>query len=174
MPEVRASCLDRTGRLWAGTANGLALIERDQVRGRWTRAQHLPASSVWSLLRDRENRIWVGTEGGLALLPQQSLPIHTLPLAEAAEGGAYAFATDRRQQTWIGTAHGLVSVAPDARTVTTPTALPPILAQAGVWATHCDSSGRIWVADATVGCSASTLRQERRSPISAPSMPYAA
>lgn len=144
-PEVRALCLDRAGRVWAGTAKGLVLVEQGRVRSCWARAQHLPSSSVWTLFCDGENRLWVGTESGLALLPQQSMPVQTLPL-DAAIDGAHAFATDQRQQTWIGTAHGLVTVAPDARTETTPATLPAILAQAGAWVVHCDGAGRIWAA----------------------------
>ena len=145
-PEVRALCCDGAGRMWAGTAKGLACIAQGRVRSCWTRAEHLPSSSVWALLCDRENRLWVGTEGGLALLPQQDMPVRTLPLHGDAASSAATFATDQQGRTWIGTASGLVTVAPDARTPNTPPPLPPVLEQAGVWVTHRDATGAMWVA----------------------------
>lgn len=143
-PEVRALCRGRAGYMWAGTARGLARIEHGRVCDCWTRAERLPSPAIWALLRDHESRLWVGTESGLALLPRQSMPARTLPLH--VDGPIFSFGADQRGRTWIGAAGGLVAVAPDAQTQTAPPALPPALAQAGVWAAHRDATGAMWVA----------------------------
>jgi ligand-binding sensor domain-containing protein len=68
--------VDRSGRIWVGTDNGL-----NQITGTYSRATHtmqidnwrvynaatgLPASAITSLAEDNRGNMWVGTHSGLA------------------------------------------------------------------------------------------------------------
>lgn len=71
--KVRSLCEDAEGRIWAGTSDGVLLIDHDPATNRLT-AEHLrrdPAeestlqsNDITCIHRDRFNRMWVGTFGG--------------------------------------------------------------------------------------------------------------
>ncbi len=68
-PSVRAFSLDEDGKLWVGTAGGLALW--DTVHGRFLRPPSSPAlagANINSLLFDPEGTLWMGTRGEGILL----------------------------------------------------------------------------------------------------------
>lgn len=56
--------LDRTGRLWVGTQNGLLLVTNNTLR-RITRGDGLSNDCIQSLAEDLSGRIWVATSSGV-------------------------------------------------------------------------------------------------------------
>lgn len=56
--------LDRTGRLWAGTQNGLLLVVDGQIQ-RITCAEGLSNQCIQALAEDQEGHIWVSTSRGV-------------------------------------------------------------------------------------------------------------
>lgn len=62
---------DRQGRIWAGTADGLALREGMKwvdVGASWGMAR----ARVWSMLVSREGALWVATTAGIYVLPPRA------------------------------------------------------------------------------------------------------
>jgi signal transduction histidine kinase/ligand-binding sensor domain-containing protein/DNA-binding response OmpR family regulator len=62
---VRCCCLDKNGRLWVGTFNGLDVFDATtQTFYTYTKTntkEGLTHSSIWSLLCDHQGTMWVGT-----------------------------------------------------------------------------------------------------------------
>src|SRR5581483_7315810 len=108
--------LDRAGRLWVGTDNGL---------DRWQPEQHsfahLPTASVQSfsgrevsrILEDRSGAIWAATfDGGLNRLDRdgrllQSFRHDPKVPASIADNDVRAILEDQAGRLWVGTASGL-------------------------------------------------------------------
>jgi diguanylate cyclase (GGDEF)-like protein/PAS domain S-box-containing protein len=121
-PNVHAVLVDRRGRVWFGTGDGLDLL--DPATGRMRHFRHdadgrdsLPGNVVRALLEDGDGRIWVGTHAGLseavpagdglafrrpleAALPDQRAPT-VFSLGEAPRG-----------TLWAGTDAGLLRYRP--------------------------------------------------------------
>jgi ligand-binding sensor domain-containing protein len=71
--DVESIHEDREGRLWVGTSDGLAVLDKLQTRIDVTRhvegdTASLPSSSVMQIFEDRRGGIWVCTRGGLSRL----------------------------------------------------------------------------------------------------------
>ena len=121
LPSEKCAALleePESGRLWVGTARGLACLEGGRWRV-WKDPRDLPHPSVYRLQRTRTPEgawvLWVGTEGGLARWEGSSrrfwtradgLPtavIRSLIVETDAEG---------RESLWIGTFGGLTRTVP--------------------------------------------------------------
>jgi signal transduction histidine kinase/ligand-binding sensor domain-containing protein len=57
--------IDRQGRPWAGTSDGLSHFENGRFVT-WTRRDGLPSDVVLALVEDRRGAMWIGTGDGLA------------------------------------------------------------------------------------------------------------
>ena len=114
--SVRSLLQDGAGRLWVGTAQGLARIESDGSVTAWRHRPGdraaLPGDRVVSLLQDRRGLIWIGTwTGGLARFDPETerirvqrhgdpepwgLPTNAVnALATGADGGLWIGQVDR-------------------------------------------------------------------------------
>ena len=107
--------VDRTGRLWIATLEGLAVLEKGKVR-----AMPLPGDTpmplVYSVLTDGP-RIWVGTAIGIFRREADGRWLR-LPYADMFErpNAAISLARGRDGALWIGSQRGLWRVANDAAT----------------------------------------------------------
>jgi ligand-binding sensor domain-containing protein/signal transduction histidine kinase len=111
---------DRSGRIWAGTDDGLFAI--DEARGEMAfRQVVLPFArplQIWALLDDRAGRLWIGTSEGLARrLPDGRTEIVRVDSGKTAP--VWTLAEDAEAQLWVGLSTGLrvVRAAGAARTV---------------------------------------------------------
>ena len=109
---VIALATDLKGRLWVGTATGLA--RRDPSTGRYTRVPFDAdpnALSIQRLLVDRAGVIWAGTRSGLHRVDPDTYAVTTyradLDNPDSVDGRVYALLEDRHGMLWIGTENGL-------------------------------------------------------------------
>jgi signal transduction histidine kinase/ligand-binding sensor domain-containing protein len=107
LPNARVRSLheDDAGRLWVGTALGLALVEDDGVTRVWA------SSEVRTVVQGPTGALWVGSTEGLHRLEGGRL-IGVHP--DTFEGSAvYALHPGGDGGLWIGTDHGLYRRAAD-------------------------------------------------------------
>jgi ligand-binding sensor domain-containing protein/signal transduction histidine kinase len=101
--DVRALVEDRRGRIWAGTEDGVSVVDGDTVRT--FRADTHDRNTVNGLALGADDRIWVATSAGLCEAAGDRLqcdPAH----AEAA----HAVFEDRAGRVWVGTESGLSAI----------------------------------------------------------------
>ncbi len=102
---VRALCADGRGRLWAGTQNGVAVIDRETVVRVMGEADGLPSPRVNGLASDLAGRVWIGTEGGLVVAPDDAA-CHRVPIPEVETCMVRYVYRDPRGRIWAGLAGG--------------------------------------------------------------------
>lgn len=125
---VLVSAVDRAGRLWVGTIDGLSLYrpERDD----WVVFRHdrldersLPSSVVRAIHTDAAGALWIGTHGGLARLESldeaAGRAVFTRYGATEAwpDPTVYAIASDRLGRLWLSGNRGLAVFDPERRSV---------------------------------------------------------
>ena len=94
-------------RVWAGTENGLALLEGGRVRRVYGAAQGLAVPVVISLaVSPLTGDLWVGTMGGLARLSGGRIDLFTQLNSGLANDIVYGVAVDGRD-VWAATTAGL-------------------------------------------------------------------
>jgi diguanylate cyclase (GGDEF)-like protein len=119
--EVRAVYRDRSGRVWAGTADGLNRIDpvTHRVR-RFTFDPHDPNTIgpglIWSILEDRRGRIWAGTVGGpldVVRAGANGVRVRRLDRADGLpDENVYGLAEDPRGRVWASTENGVAYFDP--------------------------------------------------------------
>jgi diguanylate cyclase (GGDEF)-like protein len=151
------------GRIWVGTAGGLAKAiaapdGREQRQG--LRFEPIPfgpadgpAAEIRSLLHDTAGRIWVGTRNrGAGLLDPDGLRVTALELERGGLSGT-GWVEDIEEvkpgQIWFGTnGTGIISLdvsSGRARPLRHDPAEPFSLIDNTVWCLQFDSSGRLWI-----------------------------
>src|SRR5262245_41576280 len=113
---ITAVVRDRTGFLWAGTREGLAVFDGYEVRV----LQHsvsdpnsLSDDTVRRIYEDRSGRLWVGTDGGgLQLLDRATWRFRSFRHdprnpRSLSHQGVYAMAEGNDGALWVGTQRGL-------------------------------------------------------------------
>ncbi|MGH8217100.1 MAG: two-component regulator propeller domain-containing protein [Steroidobacteraceae bacterium] len=153
--DVRALLVDRAGRFWVGTENGLDLLDRST--GEVVHYRHEPGdpqslrnSTVLSLYQDESGIVWIGTFGGGVS--------HWNP--RSSELGAYrpdwlggrfvsAFADAPDNRAWIGSiGGGLVEFDPDsgkARNLSSIVGRPTVIDDGRVMSLLADRRGALWI-----------------------------
>jgi ligand-binding sensor domain-containing protein/signal transduction histidine kinase len=114
--HVFTLCMDRAGRLWIGTADGLFALERAQAEPSFQRVQPDRSTGsprlgqVRALAESRDGTLWVGTLSGLfRRLPDGRLVRdRTVPNVNATR----ALLVDRIGRVWIGHDSGVSVVIP--------------------------------------------------------------
>ncbi len=115
--EVRALLLDKGGRTWVGTTDGLLMVydRSNSLIGYVSKGGGIQKSPtrfsdrIYSLAEDSKRRVWVGTKGkGIHLLDSAAREQrHFLPDAEdefaLGSGNVYSFHVDNHDRMWIGT-----------------------------------------------------------------------
>ena len=117
--------VDREGRLWIGTGEGL---DRWVGEGRFEHFRNDPhdrtslvGSMVRSLWESAEGTLWVGTDAGLSRLHEGPGGTHFEHLTEAdglPNHTIYAIAEDRQGHLWLSTNRGLTRLDPASRQMT--------------------------------------------------------
>lgn len=108
---------DVTGRIWAGTLDGLNRY--DPNNDRWIvfdQDDGLPSAVVRSLISTEEGVIFVGTHGGLARLEGDRF-VHDFKVNEVPDPTVYAMAEDPQGILWLSGNRGLVAYSPDGSSV---------------------------------------------------------
>ncbi len=116
LPDDRVNALeyDNLGRLWIGTARGLARLDADGRLATWRNRpgdpQALPADDISALRQDRLGALWVGTwNGGLALFDPDSEHYRVLRHGSAAglpANAVSAVSADDDGSLWLGMIDG--------------------------------------------------------------------
>jgi diguanylate cyclase (GGDEF)-like protein/PAS domain S-box-containing protein len=123
--HMHAVLVDRRGRVWLGTGDGLELLDPatgnlQQFRQRPGRADSLPSNLVRSLLEDASGTIWVGTQAGLSRVVETGGKGSTLrfeqPLDTAMPGRRSPIVFSLQEAPggllWAGTDAGLLRFQP--------------------------------------------------------------
>ncbi|MDY0019540.1 MAG: two-component regulator propeller domain-containing protein, partial [Anaerolineae bacterium] len=170
--DARALALDQEGRIWVGTAGGLALLDPDRQEGSqigndaieevWVPGMTgLPDTPITDLAFDPTGRyLWVATDGGGASrydTAAQRWSRLTTPGSALPDAHVRVVLPSHEGLTWLGTASGLSGVEQLWET-THFTALPdpqslPAYALIASW--MAPESGTLWVASEGGGVSRS-------------------
>jgi len=142
--DVYALRPDRTGRLWAGTQNGLIYFEDDH----WQRQPLLADDAglrVFALLIDREDGFWVGTDQGCFYAAGEDLPGGAFTHFRARGNGLVndhvrTMAFDADGALWMGTIAGVSRYAGHIWSTIT----DPALRDQRINTVLIDRSGRTW------------------------------
>src|SRR5690606_27975305 len=119
-------CEDRSGRVWAATADGLSLIDpaSDSVRTfRHERDNpHSLSSDVVRVIHETaDGSIWIGTHGGLNHLldlgPGPARFEHIINQVGLTGVPVYAMFEDSLRRLWISFNRGIAMVAPGSRAI---------------------------------------------------------
>ncbi|TWI06177.1 PAS domain S-box-containing protein/diguanylate cyclase (GGDEF)-like protein [Luteimonas cucumeris] len=119
--SVLALLLDRSGRLWIGTGDGLDLLADGKLqhfRYAAGQADSLPGNIVRALLQGGDGRLWVGTQAGLAeILGDAAIRFAPASAQDAPEPApmVYSIAEDAAHRLWMGTDVGLQRFDPTTR-----------------------------------------------------------
>lgn len=137
-------CVDRFGIVWAGTPQGLARIEKDQLRLLGAR-QGLVYNDVRALLEDRDGVLWIGTYGGLYKFSGRAFTNYSRADGLGSDS-VRPILRDRQGILWVGTTGGLSRF--DGRTWRNYTAADG-LTDTQVQALHQSRDGRLWIGTRT-------------------------
>lgn len=117
---VQTLYLDHWGRLWAGTANGLDLVDlTTHAVTRFTFDPHEPNTIgpglITAILQDRRGRIWAGANGGplnvMQFLPGGRIRVRHLGLADGLpDQNVDGLAEDPRGRLWASTDKGFALI----------------------------------------------------------------
>ena len=168
---IHSLSMDRRHRLWVGTPEGIAVIERGVVVGRLGVDNGLPSTKVQALYCDGRGRVWAGTDAGLRVLSDDSIDRDFVQRPCMSEAVARIHG-DSRGRIWVGMRNGALF-----RVVLTedgPARCVAVRASgAAILALCCDRQGRLWmgtdqgvqVYDNDVLCDSFTITDGLPSPI---------
>jgi ligand-binding sensor domain-containing protein len=100
--RVNALAVDRSARLWVGTARGLSVIEDDRATRTYGGGGVLPSTSVHAVTALASGAVLVGTERGAAIVSggtvtrideKQGMPLRAVWAVAEAPGGALLLGT---------------------------------------------------------------------------------
>jgi signal transduction histidine kinase/streptogramin lyase len=107
---LRCVEVDRQGRIWAGSNEGLNCLDGER-RTFYSSSDGLPDRITTVLYKDRRGELWVGTYSGLASIVDQK--IVSQPMNEGVPGDRiYAIYQDREDNLWVGSWDGLCRITP--------------------------------------------------------------
>ena len=175
-PTVHDLFVDRQGRYWVGTSQGLALF--NLKTGRFTTFRHrasVPGSilsdQVMSIGQTRNGDLWVCTDmGGVSILRAGTVPaegaFENYSVSATTDGlsspNAYDFFEDTFGNVWIGNYRSgidYVSHMPSLFTTLPYARLHfGMLTYKPVWGLNFDASGRLWLGGENELCSVDGLQ----------------
>jgi ligand-binding sensor domain-containing protein/two-component sensor histidine kinase len=112
--QVRVLLEDRAGRVWAGGAGGLSVLDRRVSPASFRPVVPSPGAMVTSLIESADGSLWIGTLGGLF---HRRLSGEVSPEPIALRGGVThvrALAQDKDGRLWVGHDEGLLVLGPGA------------------------------------------------------------
>ena len=153
--KVRALLIDRAGRIWAGTEDGL-----DRIDARTQQARHfkhvdgnprsLQSDRIFALHIDSRGQLWVGTDAGLSRYDGEQDDFVNVELGQSLR--VRSIHSDHEGMLWIGTLDsGLIRLEPDTRRVSRfrhDAKVPGSLSHDRVLAILEDDAHRLWIATA--------------------------
>jgi signal transduction histidine kinase len=111
---VRDLKLDRKGRLWLGSSEGLARIDnptaaiKDLKITRFSRKDGLSSDSAYSFVELRDGRMAIGSQRGLSILDEQRRTVTHVTTRDGLPSDEISVvALDHAGSLWLGTIHGL-------------------------------------------------------------------
>lgn len=132
--------IDKEGRIWAGSNEGLTCLDGDK-RTPYSLNDGLPNKFTTALYKDRHGELWVGTFNGLAHVIDKKIVSHPL-FGEMPGERINCFFQDREDNLWVGTWDGLCRLSP-ARFTTI--SRRDGLNQNNVMSVLEDRSGTVWI-----------------------------
>lgn len=122
--RVNDVLIDRDGRLWAGTDDGLFQLEPADSERKFTRrSSSAPRDNVWAIAADAAGDVWVGGNRGLTRYGSGGTET-TYAVSEPRGSAVWALLFDREGRLWVGHDFGLLVVRPLPVTVSDPR--PPL------------------------------------------------
>jgi ligand-binding sensor domain-containing protein len=108
MPDAKVFCVAVDGdRVWAGTENGLVLIEKSKIKRIFTAADGLPNRVVTSVAVDKKSGdVWISTFGGLSRLSGSQFQNYSSMTTGLANDIVYAVAI-QDEYVWAATTAGI-------------------------------------------------------------------
>jgi signal transduction histidine kinase/ligand-binding sensor domain-containing protein/CheY-like chemotaxis protein len=159
--KVRALLIDRTGRIWAGTEEGLDLLDPHTYRARHFRhvagnPRSLQSDRIFALHTDSGGQLWVGTDAGLSLYDGGKEDFVNVDLhaggGPSGEVRVRSIHSDREGALWVGTLDkGLIRIEQRTSRVTWfrhDAQVSGSLSHDRVLAILEDDAKRLWVATA--------------------------
>jgi signal transduction histidine kinase/ligand-binding sensor domain-containing protein len=110
---------DSRGRIWAGTDNGLYMLDGPAGESAFRRIElggpSRPGAmfEVAALVEDREGSLWIGTADGLIRRLPNGRIVHYSPSNSAPLHFVRALLLDRENRLWIGHTAGLLVLHPE-------------------------------------------------------------
>lgn len=101
--RVRSICVDSSGNVLAGTANGLNFISKGKIKS-FYKKNGLLHNTVMSLYNSPKGFIWVGTDGGLNIFENGEL--RTVEQRSNSEKKIRSLFEDKKGALWVGTDGG--------------------------------------------------------------------
>jgi len=108
MPDAKVFCVAVDGdRVWAGTENGLVLIEKSKIKRIFSTADGLPNRVVTGVAVDKKSGdVWISTFGGLSRLSGGQFQNYTSMTTGLANDIVYAVAI-QDEYVWAATTAGI-------------------------------------------------------------------
>ncbi len=103
---VQSVIVDNIGRVWAGTAGGVAIFDGTDWTIYNTSNSNLPHNWIYSFALDNDNNMWVGTGGGLAKSDGSGWAVYTSSNSGLPDNYVFSIAIDTNGDKWIGTLSG--------------------------------------------------------------------
>lgn len=107
--EITSMLVDSKQRVWAGTSEGLSLIETDGKIRTFTKAQGFMNGPVFTVVEDTEGQIWVGTLKGLYLYRNGGF-VHFTVRSGLMDDKVYSILADGRGFFWMSCNKGVFRV----------------------------------------------------------------
>lgn len=113
--SVKSLALDGSGRLLAGTDNGLYIYqegtELEHVVHDSRNLQSLSNNIVWTIFADRDQNVWLGTDYGISMSRYNRVlnHVHISQITGTGEGNQfYSMSRDSYGNFWFGGTNGLI------------------------------------------------------------------
>ncbi|MFL5745072.1 MAG: two-component regulator propeller domain-containing protein [Niastella sp.] len=119
-PKIRHMALDANGNIWAGTTNGLLLLQTSNGAGTCSIYRKVPGdknslgnNDIQFVFRDSKNRMWLATSGGGFCLAMGNQPFQSLQFRNyTTKDGlpndyVLSCAEDVQGNLWLATENGL-------------------------------------------------------------------
>ena len=104
--EVRSIAVDNVGKIWVGTAAGVAIFYQDNWQVFNTSNSNLPHNWIYAFAQDNDGVLWVGTAGGLAKSDGVNWLVFDQTNSGLPNNIVLSIAIDSNNDKWIGTMSG--------------------------------------------------------------------